>query len=131
MKARTGGCCVRPVLLLSTALCTVLGTLPALASAQGGRPQWDGVPGVRVADLTLVHTAHVPNVLVRVVARGLSDASSLAFLPNGDILVTEKEGRLRVIRDGILDPTPVTGTPAVRHGAYSCTRTSSGTGSST
>src|SRR5688572_13347077 len=38
---------------------------------------------------------------------------SLAFLPNGDILVTEKPGRLRLVRNGKLEPEPVSGTPAV------------------
>jgi glucose/arabinose dehydrogenase len=113
MTARSAGYAPATVLLL----CAGVG-LPAPVAAQGG-PQWNGVPEVRVADVTLLHTAHEPSILVRVVARGLSDASSFAFLPDGDILVTEKEGRLRVIRDGVLDPTPVAGTPAVAHGAYS------------
>ena len=30
------------------------------------------------------------------------------------MLVTEKEGRLRIIRNGVLDPKPVPGVPAVR-----------------
>jgi glucose/arabinose dehydrogenase len=76
-----------------------------------------GVPEVSVPDLTLLHTANEPNVLVRVVARGLSGASSFSFLPDGDVLVTEKQGRLRVIRDGVLDPTPVWEVP-VRSGPY-------------
>jgi glucose/arabinose dehydrogenase len=29
------------------------------------------------------------------------------------MLVTEREGRLRIIRDGVLDPTPIAGTPRV------------------
>jgi glucose/arabinose dehydrogenase len=39
---------------------------------------------------------------------------SLAFLPDGGMLVTEKDGRLRLIRDNVLDPRPVPGVPAVR-----------------
>ncbi len=38
----------------------------------------------------------------------------MAFLPDGDVLVTERPGRLRVVRDGVLDPTPIAGMPAVR-----------------
>lgn len=38
---------------------------------------------------------------------------SMAFLPNGDMLVTERPGRLRVVRGGKLLPTPVEGVPAV------------------
>jgi glucose/arabinose dehydrogenase len=41
---------------------------------------------------------------------------ALAFLPNGDILVTERPGRLRRIHDGVLLPEPVAGLPAVRSG---------------
>ena len=37
----------------------------------------------------------------------------MAFLPDGRILVTEREGRLRLIRDGVLDPEPVAGVPEV------------------
>lgn len=38
---------------------------------------------------------------------------SIAFLPNGDMLVTEKPGRLRIVRKGQLLPTPVDGVPPV------------------
>jgi len=47
------------------------------------------------------------------VARGLSHPWSLAFLPDGSMLVTEREGRLRIIRNGVLDPTPIAGVPKV------------------
>ena len=36
---------------------------------------------------------------------------SIAFLPGGDILVTERPGRLRIIRQGKLLPQPVEGVP--------------------
>lgn len=42
---------------------------------------------------------------------GLSHPWALAFLPHGDILVTEFGGRLRIIRDGVLDPQPIAGVP--------------------
>ena len=45
------------------------------------------------------------------VATGLVNPWSLAFLPNGDILVTERPGRLRIVRNGVLDPTPIAGVP--------------------
>ena len=44
---------------------------------------------------------------------GLSRPWSLAFLPNGDMLVTEKDGRLRLITDDVLRPEPVQGVPEV------------------
>lgn len=44
---------------------------------------------------------------------GLVIPWSLAFLPNGDILVTEKGGQLRIVRGGALDPKPIAGVPPV------------------
>jgi glucose/arabinose dehydrogenase len=37
----------------------------------------------------------------------------MAFLPDGRILVTERPGRLRLVVDGKLDPTPVAGLPEI------------------
>jgi aldose sugar dehydrogenase len=48
------------------------------------------------------------------VADGLVHPWSIAFLPGGDMLVTERPGRLRIIRDGVLLPEPVPGVPEVR-----------------
>jgi len=38
---------------------------------------------------------------------------SIAFLPNGDALITERPGRLRIVRNGKLLPQPVEGVPKV------------------
>ena len=59
-------------------------------------------------------TAEVMRIRVVPVARGLVNPWSLTFLPDGAMLVTEKDGRLRVIRNGVLDPKPVPGVPTVR-----------------
>ncbi len=45
--------------------------------------------------------------------KGLSHPWGLAFLPNGDMLITERAGRLRIVRDGVLDPDPIAGMPEV------------------
>lgn len=50
---------------------------------------------------------------VRVVADGLDHPWSLAALPDGSLLVTERAGRLRVIEQGRLREKPVAGVPAV------------------
>ncbi len=50
------------------------------------------------------------------VAEGLEHPWSLAFLPDGGMLVTERAGRLRVIRQGKLDPSPVPGLPEISPG---------------
>jgi aldose sugar dehydrogenase len=52
-------------------------------------------------------------VHVEVLARGLDHPWSLAFLPDGGILVTERPGRLRIMRDGQLDPVPIAGLPKI------------------
>ena len=49
-----------------------------------------------------------------VIARGIPHPWSLAFLPDGGMLVTERGGRLRIIRNGVLDPQPIAGVPAVQ-----------------
>lgn len=51
-------------------------------------------------------------VHVEVVAR-LERPWSLAFVPGGDMLVTERKGRLRVIRGGQLDPVAIAGLPPI------------------
>jgi aldose sugar dehydrogenase len=48
------------------------------------------------------------------VTRGVERPWGLAFLPNGDMLVTERSGRLRLLRsNGVLDPTPLSPFPKV------------------
>lgn len=47
------------------------------------------------------------------VADGFVNPWSIAFLPSGDLLVTERQGRLRIVRSGKLLPNPVAGVPAV------------------
>ena len=37
----------------------------------------------------------------------------MAWLPTGEMLIVERPGRLRVVRDGVLQPEPVAGWPAV------------------
>lgn len=44
---------------------------------------------------------------------GLEHPWGIDWLPDGTMLVTERPGRLRVIRDGQLDPNPVPGVPSV------------------
>jgi glucose/arabinose dehydrogenase len=59
-------------------------------------------------------TAEQHKIRVSVVTRGLSQPWAIAFLPDGGMLVTERPGRLRVVRDGVLDPHAISGVPEVR-----------------
>lgn len=52
-------------------------------------------------------------ITVETLVEGLENPWSLAFLPGGDMLVTERPGRLRLIRDGALVDAPVSGVPEV------------------
>lgn len=54
---------------------------------------------------------------VEVLANGLINPWAITFLPDGTTLVTERPGRLRVIRDGALVATPVAGLPDIHVGS--------------
>ena len=74
-----------------------------------------GIPPVPLPEKPLeFHTAEGQDIRVVVVARGLVHPWSLAFLPDGGLLVTERPGRLRIVRDGVLDRRPLAGVPTVR-----------------
>lgn len=60
-----------------------------------------------------VYRASNHDYRVVTVAEGLQHPWSIAWLPRGDALVTEKPGRLRIIRNGKLLPEAVPGTPEV------------------
>jgi len=57
------------------------------------------------------YTTYEKNTKIRVsvVTKGLSHPWSLAFLPNGDVLITERPGRLRLMHNGVLAPEPIAG----------------------
>jgi glucose/arabinose dehydrogenase len=50
---------------------------------------------------------------VETVVTGLTMPWATAFLPNGDMLVTERVGKLRLVKNGQLDPTEISGLPKV------------------
>ncbi len=58
-------------------------------------------------------TATATNITKTTVANGLENPWGMVWLPDGTILITERPGRLRIVRDGKLDPTPITGVPEV------------------
>ena len=83
---------------------------PGVSNAPGGFPRTPTLPfpdAPREVETVGVKLRAVP------VVKGLVNPWSLTFLPNGDMLVTERPGRLRIVRKGVLDPTPITGVPEV------------------
>ncbi|MCU0833279.1 MAG: PQQ-dependent sugar dehydrogenase [Chromatiaceae bacterium] len=88
----------RPIPLIATAL---LGSIAVGCEARPGPAPISG---------------DVPEAIgwrTEVVVSGLAHPWGIAWLPDGSVLVTERPGRLRLIRDGRLDPTPIAGLPAI------------------
>ena len=89
--------------LAALALCLVPHLLAAQVAGVPERPLPDG-PFV-------IDTAEAGQVRVTPM-KGLELPWDLAFLPNGDMLVTERTAmRLRIVRNGVLEPQPITGLP--------------------
>ena len=85
----------------------VLVVATAVGSAQQSTAARTG-PIDRVLDVAGGH------VRVVSIATGLFHPWSLAFLPDGRLLVAERDGRLRIIRNGTLAPDPVWISPTPR-----------------
>lgn len=96
----------------SLSIAFALAILTACAAAPAGQqaPQPAAQP-VAPAQRSAFHTYRVVTV-----AEGLVNPWSMAWLPNGDMLVTERPGRLRIVRNARLLPDPVSGLPAIRTG---------------
>ena len=60
-----------------------------------------------------VHTTARHDFRVVTVAEDLDHPWSMTWLPGGEMLITERPGRMRIVRDGELDPQPVAGWPQV------------------
>jgi glucose/arabinose dehydrogenase len=86
---------------------------PAIAQTA---PQY-GVPAAPLAATPYVFdTAEQHGIKVSVLTKALARPFALEFLPNGDLLVAERGGNLRIIRkattpEAALDPTAVAGMP--------------------
>jgi glucose/arabinose dehydrogenase len=63
-----------------------------------------------------LESAEERKLKVVVVAKHLEQPWSVAFLPDGSMLVTERLGRLRLVKDGVLKEIPVAGVPQVQPG---------------
>jgi glucose/arabinose dehydrogenase len=70
------------------------------------------VSGTAIAQEDRIVDAQGGQIRVVTVATGLVHPWSIRFLPNGDALVTEQPGRLRIIRNGELQSEPAWVSPA-------------------
>jgi len=71
-------------------------------------------PAPALADGPIILDTAIQHQIRLTVIKGFNQPWSMAFLPDGGILVTERPGRLRIVRDGVLDATPVAGLPQVQ-----------------
>jgi len=97
----------------------VLAAIVIGAAAFAQQPQTQTArPGITVPPLGdgpfVFDTGEQHKIRVVVLSKDLSHPWSMAFLPDGAILITERAGRLRIFRNGVLDPKPVAGVPEVR-----------------
>jgi glucose/arabinose dehydrogenase len=101
------------VVVATAALFAAVVAAPASAQRRGG------IPVPPLPDDAVVYQTAEGSIRVSVFVRGLENPWSLAFLPDGDILVTENRGRLRLIHDGELQAEPIAGVPEVKTGFLS------------
>ncbi|MEO1003094.1 MAG: PQQ-dependent sugar dehydrogenase [Cyanobacteria bacterium J06638_7] len=79
--------------------------LPGCSRAQPSGPASGGSEAAAVAVAA--------DVRPTVVVDGLAHPWGMAWLPDGALLISERPGRLRIVRNGLLDPSPIPGVPAV------------------
>src|SRR5215208_1260365 len=57
-----------------------------------------------------------PNIRVEKVIAGLESPTSMAFLDNDDIIITQKDnGRVRLVSNGVLQPQPILQVPVLNN----------------
>ena len=84
------------------------------AAPAAGRGAPIGVPREPFGDGPwVIDTAEQHKIRVSVVTKGLVNPWSMLWLPDGSMLVTERAGRIRLVRDGVLDPQAISGVPTV------------------
>src|SRR5262245_66116409 len=79
-------------------------------SSQLGQANW-AVPPLPDGPITIQSAINQHRDLRVFILKGFNQPWSMAWLPAGTMLVTERGGRLRVVRNWVLDPTPVAGVP--------------------
>ena len=105
---------IKTALLFSVLLATGCSALEESTSAQNT----DGLSSDSPI-LSDRNVATANNFKTTTITQGLERPWGMAWLPDGSILITERPGRLRIVRNGELDLQPISGVPevfAVNHG---------------
>ena len=112
-NARAAWLAVPIALALAVTLGSESGAGQQTVPFQGGIPVApSGLAKRPLPDRPVVYdTAEGHSIRMVVVTKALAYPWSLAFLPDGSMLVTERTAQLRIIRNGTLDPKPVAATP--------------------
>jgi glucose/arabinose dehydrogenase len=90
---------------------SALGALLALSGPAGAQQNRASQPNAELGAGPWTFGNGPQRIRVVPVARELVHPWSLAFLPDGDLLVAEQNGHLRLIHDGKLEPEPVWTSP--------------------
>ena len=109
MRYRT----IRTRVLLAGGLAAVAGALACAQDPGEGAPDAEALDADARNGDEPVHSSARHDFRVVTVADGLDHPWSMAWLPSGEMLIVERPGRLRVVRDGVLQPEPVAGWPEV------------------
>lgn len=80
-------------------------------SAEAGGQALETTPREQAVGIDRVALAGEKGVELERLGRGLRRPWSLAFLPDGELLIVEKHGGLRVFRKGVLEPEVLAGGP--------------------
>ncbi|HEY1759063.1 MAG TPA: PQQ-dependent sugar dehydrogenase [Bryobacteraceae bacterium] len=118
MKTRSG---LALVLAVTAALAALLAQAQQPADAGKAKannnskaPKGIGWPSPALPAGPIPFDTGIARGLSLTITKGLVQPFSMAFLPDGAILITERPGRLRIVRNGVLQPAPVAGLPAVQ-----------------
>ena len=70
-------------------------------------------PQAQSESSTTIHASPNTDFQTVTIVKNLEHPWGMAWLPDGDLLITERPGGLRIVRDGVLDPNPIPGVPKV------------------
>src|SRR5688572_12585519 len=106
---------LRPLAAALVVLCVPLAAQQEVPVGRGGTPvapQGLAKPLPPLPDTPVRYeTAEGQSIRVRVYARGFTMPWSMAFVSEDTILVAERGGAIKAVRNGVVDPTPVAGAP--------------------